>query len=240
MADIEAIRARAEAATEGPWEEVWRAIPGVDGYEVSDSGDVRSYYVKGNHKRRRAAYPRTLSTANSNGYRTVSLPIDGTYRTRRVHALVMIAFVGEPPEGCEIAHLNGDRADNRLANLAYVSHRENEAHKRKHGTNGAGERNSMATMQGWQVAEMRYLASKSVPQGKIAALFDVSHKYVSEVLSGRAWPDESARQDIPDLLAVIDKVRAIHLPMPIRSKLWCLECESHYPCPTVRALGGDS
>lgn len=48
------------------------------------------------------------------------------------------------------------------------------------------------------------------------------------------------RQDIPDLLAVIDKVRAIHLPMPIRSKLWCLECESHYPCPTVRALGGDS
>ncbi|MFI5973959.1 HNH endonuclease [Streptomyces sp. NPDC051452] len=39
-----------------------------------------------------------------------------------VHRLVMLAFVGEPPEGEELVlHLNKDNGDNRLVNLEYVS-----------------------------------------------------------------------------------------------------------------------
>ena len=42
-----------------------------------------------------------------------------------VHQLVMRAFVGEPPEGMEVRHLNGDPTDNRLENLKYGSRTEN-------------------------------------------------------------------------------------------------------------------
>ncbi|MFF3931357.1 HNH endonuclease [Streptomyces hirsutus] len=39
-----------------------------------------------------------------------------------VHRLVMLAFVGEPPEGeALVIHLNKDNSDNRLTNLEYVS-----------------------------------------------------------------------------------------------------------------------
>ena len=37
----------------------------------------------------------------------------------------MRAFVGEPPEGMEVRHLNGDPTDNRLENLKYGSRTEN-------------------------------------------------------------------------------------------------------------------
>lgn len=198
------IQARTDAATPGPWEEVWKEIPGSVGYEVSDHGRVRSYFKKGNHRDKRSEYPRTLSTAGKGGYLTVSIPNEqGNYQTKAVHRLVMLAFVGEPPLGMEVAHLNGDPTDARLSNLAYVTHVENEAHKLAHGTATLGERNGASKLLGWQVTEMRYLASMSVPQGKIAALFDVNQKYVRQVLARRIWPDLPDREDIPFLLACL-------------------------------------
>ena len=45
-----------------------------------------------------------------------------------IHQLVAAAFLGPPPDGCEINHKNGIRFDNRLANLEYVTHRQNMLH----------------------------------------------------------------------------------------------------------------
>lgn len=204
------IKVRAEKATGGPWEETWKQIPGYDGYEVSDFGNVRSYYLKGNHKRKRAKYPRLLKTVpkKNGGYQTVSLKRDGQakYQHVSVHRLVMLAFAGPCPEGKEVAHLNGDHSDARFSNLAYATHQENEFHKTLHGTDGAGERNSAAKLQGWQVAEIKYLAEKSIPQGKIAELFDLDHKAVSEILRERNWRHTAARTDVPRLVAAVEAV----------------------------------
>lgn len=109
----------------------------------------------------------------------------------------------------EVAHLNGDKLDNRLENLKYCTHKENEQHKIKHGTNGAGERNASAKLQGWQVSEIKYLADKSVPQGKIADLFGISHKHVSEILSGQTWGNVEARTEVPALIAEVRRLREV-------------------------------
>ena len=257
MNRLNEIEARANAATEGPWEETWKPIPGYDGYEVSDFGNVRSLFKKGNHKEKRSQVARLLKAVpgrRGGGYQTVSIkPPGGNYRHHAVHRLVMLAFVGPCPEGMEVAHLNGDNTDARLSNLAYVTHRENESHKREHGTLGMGERNSQAKLQGWQVAEIKYLAGKSVPQGKIAALFDIDHKQVSAILNGTTWEDQHARADVPDMAAALRAVLEIHQDggesqgytdtgtydfMPH----CCTECGSlgeygvPYPCPTVTAI----
>lgn len=186
------------AATAGGWEESWRQVPGFEGYEVSDFGNVRSYLARGNHKAKRADYPRTLKTPlnRKGGYRSVQLRnAAGKFEHHYVHRLVLMAFEGPCPEGLEVAHLNGDNQDSRLENLAYVTHQENESHKRQHGTASTGEGNSNAKLQGWQVAEIKYLAAKSVPQAKIAQLFDVSHKHVGDILRGKTWGDVPARED---------------------------------------------
>jgi len=42
-----------------------------------------------------------------------------------VHSLVAEAFLGPRPAGYDIMHLNGDRKDNRAANLRYGTRKEN-------------------------------------------------------------------------------------------------------------------
>jgi hypothetical protein len=209
--ELEAIKRRVEAAT--PWEEEWRVLEKYPDYEISNFGRVRTKLRKGNHKQKCGQKYRLLKLVTSpRGYQSVSLPINGSYRHCRIHTLVMVAFCGPRPSGLETAHLNGDPSDNRLSNLIYCTHRENESHKKLHGTN-LGQRNSNAKLLGWQVAEIKYLASRAIPQGKIAELFGISHKDVSQILCGRTWKDISARTDVPALVAEVERLRDALLSM---------------------------
>jgi hypothetical protein len=49
----------------------------------------------------------------------------GPRREGRVEKVWMHRLIARPPEGMEIDHVNGDRLDNRRANLRVVSHSEN-------------------------------------------------------------------------------------------------------------------
>ena len=46
-------------------------------------------------------------------------------KDKYVHQLILKAFIGEPPKGQEVRHLNGIPTDNRLENLEYGTRSEN-------------------------------------------------------------------------------------------------------------------
>lgn len=48
---------------------------------------------------------------------------------RLMHQVVAHAFLGPCPEGLQVNHRNLIKADNRAANLEYVTHKENMAHR---------------------------------------------------------------------------------------------------------------
>lgn len=115
-------------------DEEWRFIPGLEGwYQASDQGRVRS--IDHETRNRYGPYIRRgqiLSLAcppSGGGYQTVL--IGG--RVRRVHQLVLLAFVGEPGPGEEVRHLNGIKTDNRLVNLRYGTKTENQLDNVRHG-----------------------------------------------------------------------------------------------------------
>ena len=51
-----------------------------------------------------------------------------------MHSLVALAFLGTRPDGFDVRHLDGDRLNCALANLAYGTRSENQRDKRRHGT----------------------------------------------------------------------------------------------------------
>lgn len=99
--------------------EEWREVAGTNGrYYVSNKGRVLSLcrttakvlkpYLRG-------------GKAGSTGYQTVYI----CGKNKRVHRLVAIAFIGNPPDGCIVHHKDGNKLNNALENLAFLTFSEN-------------------------------------------------------------------------------------------------------------------
>lgn len=118
--------------------EQWRPVVGWEGlYEVSDQGQVRSVdrVIVRNDGQARTFRGRILRPGvNRHGYPMVHLSRPGEMKTKKVHRLVLEAFVGPSPEGAEGCHNNGDRADARLENLRWDTPSRNQLDRRRHGT----------------------------------------------------------------------------------------------------------
>lgn len=62
---------------------------------------------------------------NNSGYLTVNLSKDGKALNKTVHRLVAKAFIPNPEGLPEIDHINGDKTNNMVENLQWISHVEN-------------------------------------------------------------------------------------------------------------------
>lgn len=126
--------------------EVWRAIPGFEGfYEVSDHGQVRSLdRMRPTDRQGRCRgrnRGRLLKQRNSRGYRVLDLwNRDRVVFHMSVHALVLMAFVGPRPDDHQCCHRDGNRANNRVENLYWGTRSENELDKVRHGTHRNSKR----------------------------------------------------------------------------------------------------
>ena len=96
--------------------EIWVDIEGYNGmYQVSQFGRVRSW--KNGTSKRKADSPRLLSLMNDGrGYLHVTIP-----QTKTVHRLVASAFIANPQNLPYVDHIDGDRTNNDVSNLRWVS-----------------------------------------------------------------------------------------------------------------------
>jgi hypothetical protein len=119
--------------------ETWLPVPGYEGmYEASDQGRIRSLarVVMMSDGRTKTVRERILRPgANSvTGYTLVDLYADGVRTTFNIHRLVMLAFVGPCPDGLEVCHNDGNRANNTRSNLRYDTRSANHLDSVRHGT----------------------------------------------------------------------------------------------------------
>jgi hypothetical protein len=100
-------------------EELWREWPQDPRIKVSNKGNVVSY-------KRGSAYPLKVAY-NSCGYQQVGVS-SGSTRSQYVHRLVAETWIDNPNHYEDVNHINGDKDDNRVENLEWVTHSENIRH----------------------------------------------------------------------------------------------------------------
>jgi HNH endonuclease len=165
-----------------------RDCPGCPGYEISIVGDVYSRWRRYGRRKHIIDQSRhRLRTWNGRGYTYVSFGADGRRRTANVGVLVLEAFRSPRPPGLQCRHLDGDRANNRLENLAWGTPKENAADKRRHGTELKGNRKPNARLHETDVAEVHTLNCEGVSRSEIARAFGVSRQMISHILAGKKW-----------------------------------------------------
>lgn len=150
--------------------EVWKNIPGYRGlYQVSNLGRIRKMDA-------RTKYLAPYETHK--GYLAVGLWEHGHKTWCFVHRLVMLAFVG--PSDLGVNHKDGDKTNNRLANLEYATPKENALHATRMGL--------LATkLTPKDVREIRRRAAAGEPTAAIAERFDICKRHVRKIARRGCW-----------------------------------------------------
>lgn len=108
--------------------EIWKPIRGYEGlYDISNKGRVRSYK---NGKWGLCENPKVLVGYKGKHYLTVILCKEEK-KTFTIHSLVADAFIPNPENKREVNHIDGNKLNNDVTNLEWVSHKENMQHAKQ-------------------------------------------------------------------------------------------------------------
>lgn len=122
-------------------EEVWKDVKGWEGiYKVSSKGRVKSIErAKGEYGSGRAVHEHIMAHAlNHKGYKTVHLSREGFNKRVAVHRLVAIAFIPNPDNLPQVNHIDGNKLNNSVDNLEWVTNLDNMRHAVKNGLTNMG------------------------------------------------------------------------------------------------------
>ena len=109
---------------------ILKPISGFPGYYINKNGRIWSGPKSSNYNK----HGKFLNPSLAHEYFQVRLYKNKKYYNRRVHRLVLETFVGPCPDGMETCHNNGIHTDNRLENLRWDTHSNNQKDSVKHGT----------------------------------------------------------------------------------------------------------
>ena len=167
--------------------EEWCEIDGYNGrYQVSNLGRVKSFFDK----------EARILKANkvAEGYLRVSLRKDSMAKNHYVHRLVAKAFIPNPGNKPQVNHIDGDKTNNRVENLEWMTGEENINHAFKLGLSKIprGSKNPSSKLTPDQVREIRRIYVKGSYKFGVVALakrFKVSQETIRDIVKGRSYTD---------------------------------------------------
>jgi hypothetical protein len=103
--------------------EEWQVIPGFPNHRISNHGRVLSTKYK-NTIRDKLLKP----VSDADGYHIVCLWHNGK-KNFKIHRLVALMFIPNPENKLTVNHIDGDKTNNHVSNLEWMTNAEQNFHK---------------------------------------------------------------------------------------------------------------
>lgn len=160
--------------------EIWKPIPDYDGYQVSNFGRVKSF-----KQGKIIILKPALAIV---GYLFVGLFKKKKKKKIRIHQLVACAFIPNPENKPEVNHRDGNKFNNCVDNLEWVTSSENQRHAVATGLtkNAQGEESVRAKLTNKQAKYIRENPDK-LTQEQLAEKFGVVFQTISLIQLGKSY-----------------------------------------------------
>jgi hypothetical protein len=168
-------------------EEVWKEIKDFPNYEVSSFGRVRRTYY------RDKLVNRILKVKPDHfGYYQISLCINGKVYRKKLHHLVLNAFVGEKPTKKHMCnHKNGIKINNYVSNLEWCTSSENVQHAYDTGLlkcpDRKGIKNGRSKLTDSDIPNIISLRKQGKTLVWIAHKYKVAFSLIHRITKGKQW-----------------------------------------------------
>ncbi|QHJ81914.1 MAG: hypothetical protein [Bacteriophage sp.] len=173
-------------------EEIWKDIDGFKGYyQVSNLGRVKSIGRSGKGCSIVDRIKKVTPSKDGIHYPNfgASTPFNKN-KTLMLHRVIAIAFIPNPYNKKEVNHIDGDKNNNSLCNLEWVTSSENTNHGLKLGimNTARGEQKiKQSKLKENQVKEILLHLKNGVPGAHIAKKCNVNKVTIYSIKNGKSW-----------------------------------------------------
>lgn len=173
--------------------EVWKDIPGTNGeYKISNYGKVMTV------KTGRILAP----SIDERGYERVGLFKTDRSRRYKVHRLVAITYIPNPGNKEQVNHKDGNKRNNSVDNLEWVTNEENMHHSRVNGLHD-GHKKFCESRKKRIIATHIESGKETVFDSILAAKKALGTNHIQEVLRGlryeaKGYTFRYAKEVMPD------------------------------------------
>jgi len=173
--------------------ETWKEHPTYSKYLISTLGRVAT--IKTNRIRRYSKIG-----GKGIGYAIVSISHEGEHLGKMVHVLVAETFIGPKVKGMVVNHKDGNKLNNCLENLEYLTYSENSKHAYASGlrspVRNRGELAGGARLTNKQVSAIKKAMEGYSPRGesrgllkKLAVKYGVGKSTITMIRLGQQWKE---------------------------------------------------
>jgi hypothetical protein len=155
-------------------------------YLISDLGNVWS-----------ERYDRALSPIKQR-YLTIDMRHNGSKFKASVHRMVAETFIPNPDNKPYVNHIDGNKHNNAVSNLEWVTASENSFHAVEAGLSPVGEQKTLAKLTDADVVEIHNLQKSGIMLDRdIAIKFNVTSGVITAIRQNKTWK-HIKRERLPD------------------------------------------
>jgi hypothetical protein len=169
-------------------------IPGFEGlYRITKSGIITSYsHIDFIVRKNGTVYPRRRKGVVRSIYKGYYMGVILFRNTekcfRPIHRLLALAFIPNPENKPQVNHIDGNRYNNSLDNLEWVTAQENTNHAYETGLESSGEKRYNAKLTVDQVREIRCLYDlRKHNTYQLAVMYGVCQKNIHNIVTFKVW-----------------------------------------------------